>query len=186
MNNKKVILAIFLACIVGIVGGVFYKNSVRKTASQTVADSPIPQMLDIPSIQVHAHIESVGLDKDNLMDVPKNTNDVAWYNLGPKPGASGNAVIDGHVDTQTGAPAVFAHLSKVKVGDTITITETKTSKHTFQVTSIESLPTETFPISRVFGSSQETHLNLITCDGTWDRKAKNYSKRLVVFSKMIQ
>jgi hypothetical protein len=30
-----------------------------------------------------------------------------------------------------------------------------------------------------------SHLNLITCDGVWDKQAKQYSKRLVVFADRI-
>jgi sortase A len=186
MNSKLSILLIVIACIIGIFAGVYYKNSLKKIPSQTKTYAGIPLTLDIPSIHVHAKIEDVGLDRNDLMDVPNNTNDVAWYKLGPKPGQSGNAVIDGHVDTQTGAPAVFAKLGKIKVGDMITVTETQTIMHTFKVMSIESLPTETFPTNRIFGDSTDAHLNLITCAGTWDTKTANYSKRLVVFSELIK
>lgn len=99
---------------------------------------------------------------------------------------SGNAVIDGHVDTKAGDPAVFAHLKDLKMNDTITISETNTSTHTFIVTSVEEFPTNTFPVNRIFGLSSGYHLNLITCDGVWDTKTSNYSKRLVVFSKLIR
>jgi DTW domain-containing protein YfiP len=35
----------------------------------------------------------------------------------------------------------------------------------------------------VFNSSDDkAHLNLITCDGTWDKAQKIYSDRLVVFA----
>jgi hypothetical protein len=37
--------------------------------------------------------------------------------------------------------------------------------------------------SDVFGSSDgQAHLNLITCEGTWDKAQKSYSDRLVVFA----
>ena len=40
--------------------------------------------------------------------------------------------------------------------------------------------------SEVFVSNDgKPHLNLITCDGVWDKQAKQYSKRLVVFSDRI-
>jgi len=186
MNSKSLILALVFACIVGVCGGLYFKSITKKTFSETSAPTGIPVTINIPSIHVHAHSEAVGLDQNNLMDVPVNTNDVAWYKLGPEPGEIGNAVIDGHVDTQTGAPAVFANLGEIKVGDTMTIIEQQQVTHTFMVTSVESLPAATFPTTRVFGTATEAHLNLITCDGIWDKKASNYSKRLVVFSKLVK
>jgi len=36
----------------------------------------------------------------------------------------------------------------------------------------------------IFGASTTPNLNLITCGGSWDRFAKNYSNRLVVFATL--
>ncbi len=38
----------------------------------------------------------------------------------------------------------------------------------------------------VFSRNDGAYLNLITCDGLWDGVKKSYSKRLVVFSDVIQ
>ena len=40
------------------------------------------------------------------MGVPKGFDTVGWFGEGTKPGAPGNAVMAGHVDSKTG-PAVF-------------------------------------------------------------------------------
>ena len=175
--------------MVGVSAGMYYRSKISQIYSQTLqaqATTQIPLTLDIPSIHVHAAIESVGLDSHHQMDVPKHTQDVAWYSLGSQPGQQGNAVIDGHVDTQTGAPAVFAQLNKVKPGDKIDVTEKQNITHEFVVTSVQDLPTATFPSNRVFGATSSSQLNLITCDGTWDTNTNTYSKRLVVFSSLVK
>ncbi|HVZ11923.1 MAG TPA: class F sortase [Patescibacteria group bacterium] len=187
---KKVLIILFI-CLVGVAGALIYKKpySHRISLSSPTPKLNIatnrPEILDIPSIDVHANVESVGLDAQNRMDIPKNWDNVAWYNLGPHPGAAGNSVIDGHVDTTTGAPAVFARLSELKEGDTITVVEGNIT-HMFRVTSLEAFDTNNFPLQRVFGSSDSSYLNLITCDGIWNKDVKSYSKRLVVFSKLIK
>ncbi len=66
-----------------------------------------PKILSIPKLEVNAEIETVGLDNKGAMDVPKNAMNVAWYNLGPKPGEKGNAVMAGHLDTITLARLYF-------------------------------------------------------------------------------
>ena len=41
-------------------------------------------------------VEDVGLTPGGAMDVPKGPSDVAWFDLGPRPGEVGSAVIAGH------------------------------------------------------------------------------------------
>lgn len=55
-----------------------------------------PVRLKIPKINIDAAIESVGLTPEGAMDVPKSHTNVAWFNLGPRPGEQGSAVINGH------------------------------------------------------------------------------------------
>lgn len=145
----------------------------------------IPVSLNIPRLGIRANIESVGLDKKGNMDVPKNVFDVAWYNLGYRPGETGNAVIAGHLDTKTGAPAVFYNISRLIPGDTLEITDNRNIKYIYKVRSLVSYPYNQFPVKTVFGSSNKRMLNLITCAGTWNSAEVSYTNRLVVFSESI-
>ena len=56
----------------------------------------LPLRLKIPKIDVDSIIEYVGLNPEGAMDVPKSQDNVAWFELGQRPGASGSAVIAGH------------------------------------------------------------------------------------------
>jgi len=67
----------------------------------------------IPSINIDAAIEYVGLTSNGAMAVPKGPNDVGWFELGPRPGDIGSAVIAGHDGWKDGIPAVFDNLSKL-------------------------------------------------------------------------
>ncbi|HZE87667.1 MAG TPA: class F sortase [Methylomirabilota bacterium] len=154
------------------------------TSIQTVALSG--QTLSIPKINVSASIESVGMDSQGRMDIPKNADDAAWYNLGVKPGEKGNAVIDGHYDKASGAPAVFYNLTKLHAGDMIIIRDRQSKQYTFAVVRIQNYPYDNFPLQEVFGQSTQPMLNLITCEGTWNKTTKNYSHRTVVFAKLVQ
>lgn len=146
----------------------------------------IPSTISIPAINVNAPIESVGMDAQGRMGVPNIETDTAWYKYGYKPGEKGSAVIDGHFDTPTGAPAVFYDLSKLQTGDTITVTDNMSKTYTFVVTEVTSYPYDQLPMQTIFASTDKSRLNLITCDGTWNRGAHNYSNRAVIYSVLQQ
>jgi sortase (surface protein transpeptidase) len=145
----------------------------------------LPQTIRIPKINVDAKIESVGMDSRGRMDVPQDSDNTAWFSPGYRPGKNGSAVIDGHKDNADGSPSVFWDLTKLAPGDTIIVTDDAGHEFTFAVDRLEKYPDATFPIKEVFAAADVPQLNLITCNGTWDKNAKNYSDRLVVYSTLI-
>lgn len=42
--------------------------------------------LMISKLRINASIQHLGLTPDGAMDVPKGPAEVAWFNLGPRPG----------------------------------------------------------------------------------------------------
>ncbi len=140
-----------------------------------------PARLIIPSINVDASVEQMGLTPSGIMAVPDNAVDVGWYKLGPKPGATGSAVIAGHFDGKAGKSGVFNNLDNLKQGDKIYVKNNTGSTTTFVVR--ESRSYSPGYVDEVFYPNDKgIHLNLITCDGVWDVSNKSYSKRLVIFA----
>ena len=138
--------------------------------------------LKIPSIGVDSIVEHVGLTSDGAMDVPKNPADVAWYNLGSRPGERGSSVIAGHYDTKKSAPAVFSRLHALQKGDKIYV-ESEDGVITAFVVRESKKYDRNENASDVFGSNNEgAYLNLVTCEGVWNKASKSYSKRLVIFA----
>ena len=143
-----------------------------------------PRRLRIPNLGINAAVEQVGLDSKGRMDVPRNIWNVAWYKLGAKPGERGNAVIDGHLDGPY-SPAVFWNLSKLVPGNRIYIQDDKGQEKVFEVFDVQTYPYDQAPLERIFGSSNDAQLNLITCNGTFDQKSANYDKRFVAYARMV-
>ncbi len=141
-----------------------------------------PARLKIPSIGVDANVQQVGQKADGSMATPTSFQDVGWYTLGPKPGAGGNAVIAGHVNNALTMAGVFEHLSDVKVGDYITVTDTSGKTLIYAVTKTAQYTLDTAPTSEIFSPNGPSQLVLITCDGAWDAAAHSYNKRLVVYA----
>ena len=113
------------------------------------------------------------------MGVPSNYTDVAWYQDGARPGNPGNAVIDGHLDSKTGA-AVFYQLGDLQPGDEVFITTADGAELRFLVTGLEIYATDDAPTFTIFGPATDSQLNLITCDGTFNHDVHKYDQRLLV------
>lgn len=146
----------------------------------------VPMRIAIPHITVDAPIEKVALTVDGSMDVPKLPLNTGWFALGPRPGETGSAVIAGHVDWKDGTTAVFANLHKVQPGDIITVLDDAGKVISFVVRESQTYDA-TEDATDVFNSNDgKTRLNLITCYGAWDKRAKQYTKRLVVFAERVE
>jgi len=151
-----------------------------------IAAAGKPVRLEIPAIGVDAVVEHVGLTAERAMDVPQDWMNVAWYENGPLPGATGNAVIAGHLDSSTGAPAVFWMLNRLAPGDQVTVTFDSGARFTFVVQELVEYDhdAEGEVIDTVFGDALAPNLNLVTCQGVWDYGNGTYDKRLVVFTAL--
>ncbi|PFA68487.1 sortase [Bacillus sp. AFS015802] len=143
----------------------------------------IPATIEIPAIDVSTSVEAVGLKENGEMAVTESFETTAWYQGGYKPGEPGNAVIGGHVDSRNG-PAVFYKLNKLSKGDKIIVKNKEGEKRTFVVREKKEYPWDDAPLKTIFGYSPASSLNLITCTGDFDRSARNYSKRLVVYTEL--
>ncbi|WNS78408.1 class F sortase [Domibacillus sp. DTU_2020_1001157_1_SI_ALB_TIR_016] len=152
-------------------------------SKKTAANSIVPASVEMPAIGVNAVIEPVGILENGQMGVPKEVNNVGWFEPGIKPGNVGNAVLAGHVDSQTG-PAVFFDLKKLEKGDEVIVKNAEGKQLTFVVQSKRSYERNSAPINEVFGSSDEKKLNLITCTGRFDRSEGTHEERLVVYTKL--
>lgn len=189
MNNKYLIALIVLIALGVIAAFVFIPKSSNKSQQSNtdevqVVTPEIPVKLIISKLNIDTNIESVGLDVDSAMDVPKDPQNVAWYNLGYYPGQVGNAVISGHFDDPNGNPAVFYDLITLKPGDEIKTIDAKNKEKSFIVAEVKTYSYMDFPLLEVFGAHNLSRLNLITCWGKWDAEQKTYLERVVVYSEL--
>ncbi|MFZ3019998.1 MAG: class F sortase [Minisyncoccia bacterium] len=142
----------------------------------------IPIEIKIPAIGVSATIESVGIKLNGELDVPVNIKNAAWFNMGPRPGDVGSAVIDGHFGWKDGKEAVFDNLYKLNVGDKIIILDARKVAITFIVRELRRYGEKEDSLGVFISDDGKMHLNLITCNGIWNKVSKSYSNRLVVFA----
>lgn len=147
------------------------------------AFSGLPVRLLIPAISVDAGIQNLGVTSKGEMESPTNSTDAGWFDVGPRPGERGSAVIAGHFNGKNGEFGVFSNLSRLKKGDRLYIKDNRGITTSFVV---QASRTYGFGYAEgVFNQSDSAHLNLITCDGWWDETKKSYSQRLVIFADMV-
>jgi LPXTG-site transpeptidase (sortase) family protein len=152
---------------------------------QEIARGELPIRLKIPRLEVDATIEYVGLTLKGAMDVPKGPLDVAWLDLGPRPGEIGSAVIAGHRGWKNGQVAIFDHLDKLRKGDNIYVETVGEKSIAFVIREIRVYDFDAYA-PEVFSSADGIHLNLVTCVGVWDTLLRRSSERLVVFADIVE
>lgn len=184
-----VFLLIFAHQDSAIVDDSINRATSAPTASPTPTATPTPtipqpRQFDIPKINVSAPIMPVGVDENGKMQLPENINEVGWYSLGFKPGEAGNAVISGHLDSATGAGAIFFHLRELEPGDNLYVTDEHGNQYNFVVTRKAIYKYDKVPLEEVFGESTKKQLNLITCTGQWIASQHNYSQRMIIYSEL--
>ncbi len=151
-----------------------------RPASQGGPLAGSPVRVRIPAIGVDAEMDGLGLNSDGTLKVPPYDR-AGWYRGGPKPGEPGPAVIAAHVDSTTG-PAVFYRLKSLRPGDAVRVDYDDGTAVDFVVNGANSYPKSEFPTELVYGDTDGPELRLITCGGSFDRRARNYVENLVVWA----
>lgn len=139
-----------------------------------------PVAIRVPVIDVHAEIVEVGLQADGAMEVP-DFGLAGWYDLGPRPGEPGPAVVVAHVDSRAG-PDVFHRLRELHTGDRVQVRDDVGNVRHFEVTHLEQTPKDALPVERIWDDTTEPVLRLITCGGSFDRSTGHYRDNVIVYA----
>ena len=152
------------------------------TAAKFAARS-VPQHLQIPNLGISVGLSTLGLNKDNTVQVPKSFAVPGWYKYGPTPGERGSAVILGHVDSTTG-PGVFYRLNDLRPGMPIVVTLADHVVVHFKVIGVRMYTKNGFPDKIVYGSRPYSALQLVTCGGAFDAATGHYESNIVAYTVM--
>ncbi|MFD9083208.1 class F sortase [Streptomyces erythrochromogenes] len=143
----------------------------------------LPQRVDVPSIGIQAPVVSRGLDKDGAIDPPPydSPGTVGWWGQGVQPGAAGTALMVGHVDTRS-KPAVFYGLSSAQPGDKVRVVRADGSVAEFTIEDVRVYERAAFDAHKAYGPRVRgrAELRLVTCGGTYDKAAEEYTANVVV------
>ncbi|HEY3953519.1 MAG TPA: class F sortase [Streptosporangiaceae bacterium] len=146
---------------------------------------PPPVSLTIPAIGVHTRLIRLGLTASGALRPPRTTAVAGWYTGSPPPGATGPAIIAGHVDSYAG-PGVFFRLRLLHRGDRIYVRQSGGRVAVFRVGTVRRYAKARFPTPAVYGAAPTPQLRLITCGGTFDPARGSYLSNVVVYATMIK
>ncbi|MFE2879716.1 class F sortase [Streptomyces roseus] len=143
----------------------------------------LPARVDVPSMGIRAPVIPRGLDAQGAIEPPpyESPGTVGWWGGGVKPGEAGAALLVGHVDTAS-KPAVFYGLSSAKPGGAVRVVRTDGSVAEFTIEDVRVYERAHFDAHRAYGQriKGRAELRLVTCGGTYDKAAKQYTANVVV------
>ena len=151
-----------------------------------------PRYISIPGLNVtNVRVLEVGVTKDNLLDVPKNINDAAWYKKSATPGTGYGAVL---VDAHNGGIStngVFANLDQLEIDEEITIERGDGKTFKYRVVENQTVPLDQVNESgmkKMMQSAQpdKEGLNLITCAGKWVPRIQQFDERIMVRAVSVE
>jgi hypothetical protein len=148
-------------------------------ASATPVASPVS--LYVPVIGVRTRLIRLGLTRSGALQVPPVATVAGWYTGSSRPGATGAAVIAGHIDSYSG-PGVFFRLRLMRPGELIYVRRADRSLAVFRVTAVQTYLKTRFPTGAVYGAVPDAQLRLITCGGTFDPATGHYLSNIIVFA----
>jgi LPXTG-site transpeptidase (sortase) family protein len=149
-----------------------------------------PRYISIPTIGVSdTRVFGVGVESDGALGVPANISDAAWYNKSSTPGSGGVVLIDAHNGGVT-RDGVFAKLGTLKKGDSIVVERGDGKKFTYQVQENQSMPLDEVNATGMKMMMESAvpgkeALNLITCDGKWVPRLKQFDRRIMLRAVLV-
>ncbi|WP_306821798.1 class F sortase, partial [Streptomyces sp. NP160] len=184
--------------IVAAAGASSASSSASSASSDAAAPVPAPAVVPlaasavaaptavrVPSLGISSDLVHLGTASDGSLEVPADAARAGWFSQGVAPGATGPAVIAGHVDSRSG-PGVFAHLARVAVGAQVDVDRADGTTAVFEVTGVQQVAKDAFPTRAVYGPVAGPELRLITCGGAFDESTGHYVDNVVVYARLAQ
>ncbi|GAA2546232.1 class F sortase [Pseudonocardia hydrocarbonoxydans] len=150
------------------------------SAARPSATALVPVELALPGRGVRAPVVPVGTAPDGTMVIPDPPSTVGWWAPGPLAGgASGPAVLAGHVDTAEAGIGALAVLREVAPGEEVVVRGADGRELRHVVTVRREYRKADLPPD-LFTADGPPGLVLITCGGAFDEAAGRYEDNVVV------
>lgn len=144
---------------------------------------PTDGTVQMPSLGVTAPIVRVGVGTSGEMVIPRTARDVAWLDQGSFPGRTQNAVLAGHINWSR-QPGSFARIGQLREGDPVVVAMDG-RRFEFRVTWVCSFDRNSPRAEQIMGYTDVPSVTLITCGGTFDRRAGTHTNRIVARAELV-
>lgn len=153
-------------------------NTIPIDAASIVREAPLS--ITISDIQLWGPIRAVGIEDDGLLEVPDET-EVGWYQYGSAPGLPGVTVLAAHVSwNRTYGP--FYRLRELEPGAVVDVHLADNTVRRYEVIERTIYHKDELPKERVWRTTGEESLVLITCGGSYNPDIRRYRENIVVYA----
>jgi hypothetical protein len=144
------------------------------------AEREAPRAVTIDDIDLWGPVESVGIDESGELEVPDEKH-IGWYEYGSAPGLPGATVLAAHV-TWNRTIGPFFRLGDLEPGARIDVRLQDGGLRVYEVTERTMYAKDELPGDRIWRTTGDETLVLITCGGSYNADIRRYRHNIVVYA----
>jgi hypothetical protein len=142
-----------------------------------------PQSILIDDLDLWGPVRSVGLEDDKQLEIPDET-EIGWYRYGASPGQPGTTVLAAHV-TWNRTVGPFFRLSELEPGARVEVKLDDGTERIYEVLERTMYDKDKLPRERIWRTTGDETLVLITCGGDFNPEIRRYRQNIVVYAVPI-
>lgn len=153
-------------------------NTIPTDAS--TVDRHSPQSIRIGDLELDNEVRAVGIEEDGELEVPDET-EVGWYQYGSAPGLPGATVLAAHVSWNRSI-GPFHQLGNLEPGARIDVLADDGSTRVYEVVERAVYDKDSLPTDRIWTTTGDETLVLITCGGSYNPGIRRYRQNIVIYA----
>ena len=139
-----------------------------------------PLAIRIHDLGLDNPVRAVGIEEDGELEVPDET-EVGWYRYGSAPGLPGATVLAAHVSWNRKI-GPFHQLGNLEPGARVDVVADDGSVRVYEVVERTVYDKDELPRDRIWTTTGEETLVLITCGGSYNPDIRRYRQNIVVYA----
>jgi LPXTG-site transpeptidase (sortase) family protein len=149
-------------------------------ADAASVDRRSPLSIHIGDLELDNPVRAVGVEEDGQLEVPDET-EVGWYQYGSAPGLPGATVLAAHVSWNRKI-GPFHQLGNLEPGAQVDVVADDGSTRVYEVVERTIYDKDELPRDRIWTTTGDETLVLITCGGSYNPEIRRYRQNIVVYA----
>jgi len=139
-----------------------------------------PRSIRIGDLELDNEVRAVGIEEDGELEVPDET-EVGWYQYGSAPGLPGSTVLAAHVSWNRKI-GPFHQLGNLEPGARIDVVADDGVTRVYEVIERAVYDKDSLPTRRIWRTTGDETLVLITCGGSYNPNIRRYRQNIVIYA----
>jgi len=143
-------------------------------------DRESPLSITVDDIELWGPVRSVGIEENGELEVPGEA-EIGWYRYGSAPGLPGATVLAAHV-TWNRTIGPFFKIGDLEPGALIEVGLSDGTTRNYSVVERVMYDKDELPRERIWTTTGDETLVLITCGGSFNANIRRYRQNIVVYA----